>query len=129
MHYPRTEHSVRLPQRIRTIVCVAGLIAVLAPPSAAQERLCDNSFEDCRASILSLIRAERVGIDVSFWFMTDWRYSSESSRAGGPASRCEFCSIYDPTPPTRRRRVSARTSSTRVFRSVTKPRQGSITGR
>jgi phosphatidylserine/phosphatidylglycerophosphate/cardiolipin synthase-like enzyme len=87
MHYPRTEHSVRLPQRIRTIVCVAGLIAVLAAPSSAQERLCDNSFEDCRASILTLIRAERVGIDVSFWFMTDWRYSSEIIarwRAGVP---------------------------------------------
>ncbi len=44
---------------------------------AAQERLCDNSFEDCRALILQMIRAENVGIDVSFWFMDDARYSNE----------------------------------------------------
>jgi hypothetical protein len=44
---------------------------------APAERLCDNSFEDCRATILQMIRTETAGIDVSFWFMTDWRYSSE----------------------------------------------------
>jgi hypothetical protein len=55
---------------------------LLAPvPARAQERLCDNSFEDCRAHIISMIRAERVGIDVSFWFMTDWRYASELAAA------------------------------------------------
>ena len=47
---------------------------------AAQERLCDNAFEDCRTPILDLIRNERVGIDVSMWFMTDWRYSTEIIR-------------------------------------------------
>ncbi len=46
----------------------------------AQERLCDNSFEDCRTPILDLIRAETVGIDVSFWFMDDARYSAEIIR-------------------------------------------------
>ncbi|HET7220082.1 MAG TPA: phospholipase D-like domain-containing protein [Vicinamibacterales bacterium] len=52
--------------------------AVLAPsPASAQESLCDNSFQDCRAQIVQLIRAETVGIDVSFWFMTDSTYSSE----------------------------------------------------
>ena len=53
---------------------------LLASSTAAQERLCDNSFEDCRAPIIDLIRAERVGIDVSMWFMTDWRYSTEIIR-------------------------------------------------
>ncbi len=57
------------------------LTLTLAAPSAAQvapaDRLCDNSFEDCRATILQMIRNETAGIDVSYWFMTDWRYSSE----------------------------------------------------
>jgi phosphatidylserine/phosphatidylglycerophosphate/cardiolipin synthase-like enzyme len=57
-----------------------GLAVLLASSTAAQERLCDNSFEDCRAPIIDLIRAERVGIDVSMWFMTDWRYSTEIIR-------------------------------------------------
>jgi phosphatidylserine/phosphatidylglycerophosphate/cardiolipin synthase-like enzyme len=45
--------------------------------AGAQERLCDNSFEDCRTPILNMIRAETVGIDVSFWFMDDARYANE----------------------------------------------------
>jgi phosphatidylserine/phosphatidylglycerophosphate/cardiolipin synthase-like enzyme len=39
-----------------------------------QECLCDNAFEDCRAPLLTLINNETVGIDVSMWFMTDYRY-------------------------------------------------------
>ena len=45
-------------------------------PAQAAERLCDPSFEDCRAPLLTLIRNERVGIDVAFWFMEDTRYST-----------------------------------------------------
>jgi phosphatidylserine/phosphatidylglycerophosphate/cardiolipin synthase-like enzyme len=45
--------------------------------AAAQERLCDTQFEDCRAPLLDLIRNERVGIDVAFWFMEDSRYVPE----------------------------------------------------
>jgi phosphatidylserine/phosphatidylglycerophosphate/cardiolipin synthase-like enzyme len=52
----------------------------LSPAAHAQERLCDNAFEDCRATILQMIRNETVGIDVSFWFMDDARYSSEIIR-------------------------------------------------
>jgi phosphatidylserine/phosphatidylglycerophosphate/cardiolipin synthase-like enzyme len=42
------------------------------------EWLCDNSYQDCRTPILKAIGAEPVtgGIDVSYWFMTDWRYAS-----------------------------------------------------
>ena len=64
-------------------VTALTLTLTLATPSAAQvapapaDRLCDNSFEDCRATILQMIRAETAGIDVWYWFMTDWRYSSE----------------------------------------------------
>jgi len=52
--------------------------AVAGAPACADggECLCDSSYQDCRSSILQLINNETVGIDVSFWFMTDWRYSS-----------------------------------------------------
>ena len=57
------------------------LILTFATPSSAQvapaDRLCDNAFEDCRDTILRMIKNETAGIDVSYWFMTDWRYSSE----------------------------------------------------
>jgi len=60
---------------------VAMLIASAPMPAAqAQERLCDNAFEDCRAVILQMIRNETVGIDVSFWFMDDARYAHEIIR-------------------------------------------------
>jgi hypothetical protein len=53
--------------------------AVAAPPacSGTGECLCDSSYQDCRTPIIQLIRNEHVGIDVSFWFMTDQRYSQE----------------------------------------------------
>ena len=61
-----------------------ALTLTFATPSSAQvapaDRLCDNAFEDCRATILEMIRNETAGIDVSYWFMTDWRYSSEIIR-------------------------------------------------
>ena len=55
---------------------MAGL-ATLPARAAAAERLCDPAFEDCRTPLLDLIRSETVGIDVSFWFMEDARYSTE----------------------------------------------------
>lgn len=64
-------------RRVLLAMVAAGCIMAPARPAAAQERLCDNSYEDCRAIIINMIRAETVGIDVSFWFMTDSRYSSE----------------------------------------------------
>ena len=64
-----------------TAVTALTLILISATPSSAQvapaDRLCDNAYEDCRATILEMIRNEKAGIDVSYWFMTDWRYSSE----------------------------------------------------
>ena len=44
---------------------------------APQERLCDPTYEDCRADILQYIRQENVQIDMGFWMMTDARYSNE----------------------------------------------------
>jgi len=55
--------------------------AVAAPASCSGtgECLCDTSYENCRDALIQLIRNEPVGggIDVSFWFMTDWRFSGE----------------------------------------------------
>ncbi|MGE3403272.1 MAG: phospholipase D-like domain-containing protein [Vicinamibacterales bacterium] len=54
---------------------VVALVAT-APRADALERICDVAHEDCRAPLLTLIENETVGIDVSFWFMQDSRYSS-----------------------------------------------------
>ncbi len=60
------------------VTAVTALVLLTAAlPASAQERLCDNSYEDCRAAIIEMIRAENVGLDVSMWFMTDTRYSTE----------------------------------------------------
>jgi phosphatidylserine/phosphatidylglycerophosphate/cardiolipin synthase-like enzyme len=53
-----------------------ALVALAASPSAAREELCDPSFQDCRAPLLTLIKAETTEIDVGLWFMTDARYSN-----------------------------------------------------
>jgi hypothetical protein len=65
-------------------LCLLGFSAkdVHAQPAGAALRgagtyLCDIAYEDCRAEVLALIRNETVGIDLSFWFMTDARYSNE----------------------------------------------------
>ncbi len=49
------------------VFVVAGLIL----PASASERLCDVSFEDCRAQLIQLIQNENVEIDTAFWFMDD----------------------------------------------------------
>ena len=65
------------------------MVAILAAagPAAAQDQLCDNAFQDCRAPLLQLIQQETAGIDVSFWFMTDTAFSNaiiNRFRAGVP---------------------------------------------
>jgi hypothetical protein len=70
----------------RSSVLIAGLLSlcslvgvarpVSAQPLAPQERLCDPTFEDCRADILTYIQQETVEIDMGFWMMTDARYSN-----------------------------------------------------
>ena len=51
--------------------------ALFFPDPAAADTLCDSAFQDCRAHVVSLIRAEQVGIDVAFWFMKDETYTIE----------------------------------------------------
>ena len=55
--------------------------AVSAQTLPPQERLCDPTFQDCRADILTYIQQETVGIDMGFWMMGDARYSNELVRA------------------------------------------------
>jgi len=62
------------------VVALVALTAwgTLAPATArASEWLCDASYQDCRAPLLTLIRNEQYGIDVAFWFMEDARISAE----------------------------------------------------
>ena len=57
---------------------VPCLVAVNPISAHAQvERLCDPGGEDCRAILIDYIKAERVGIDVAFWFMEDAWIASE----------------------------------------------------
>ena len=55
------------------------LIGVLFLPARASalERICDPAFENCRSPLVTLIRAETVGIDVAFWFMEDQTLARE----------------------------------------------------
>jgi hypothetical protein len=57
-----------------TVFCIARPAS--AQPLAPQERLCDPTFQDCRADILTYIQQETVEIDMGFWMMTDARYSN-----------------------------------------------------
>jgi len=61
--------------------CIAVLFLTAATAASAQtlapqDRLCDPTFEDCRADILTYIQQETVEIDMGFWAMTDARYSN-----------------------------------------------------
>src|SRR2546423_7842445 len=53
----------------------------LVPRSHAAERLCDVSFEDCRAPLLALINKETVAIDTAFWFSSDPRFPNALIKA------------------------------------------------
>ena len=71
------------------LACVAVAAVALCAPvhTAAADRLCDPSFQNCRTPLLALIANERIGIDVAFWFMEDARYSKaiiERWKAGVP---------------------------------------------
>src|SRR4029078_12898347 len=55
---------------------IFAVILISASNVAAQERLCDPQFEDCRDQLINLINNEPPsgGIDVAFWYMADDRY-------------------------------------------------------
>ena len=62
---------------------------------APQERLCDPTYEDCRADILQYIRQETVEIDMGFWMMTDARYANELVSAWGRGVKIRL--LMDPS--------------------------------
>jgi hypothetical protein len=91
---------------------VAGLLCAAlgasAAPAQALDKLCDPANEDCRAVLISLIRAERVRIDVGFWFMEDARYTTElinRFKAGVPV-RVLMDPRANPTYPVNRTRLA-----------------------
>ncbi len=61
------------------LVSALLLVGVLLVPTRASalERICDVAFENCRSPLVTLIRNERVGIDVAFWFMEDANLAQE----------------------------------------------------
>jgi hypothetical protein len=68
--------------RVATIAALFAAVVALTPAEAhAAPTLCDASSESCRTLVLNLIAAEKVGIDVSFWFMDDARYPNALVKA------------------------------------------------
>jgi len=63
------------PQRLAIWFALVLPLAAAAPADAGT--LCDPSTTNCRTQLITLIRNERVGIDVAFWFMQDARYANE----------------------------------------------------
>ena len=93
---------VNMKRRARLVL---GLMVVLflgtSSSARALDRLCDPSHEDCRAVLINYIRAEKVGIDVGFWFMEDARYSYELVKrfqAGVPVRLISEVPPKDATP-------------------------------
>jgi uncharacterized protein (DUF2141 family) len=67
----------------RTVLALLFGLAFIGASTSAfaqtlgpQQRMCDPTFEDCRADILTYIQQETVEIDMGFWMMTDARYSN-----------------------------------------------------
>ena len=48
-----------------------GFVLLIVTSASATERFCDTSFENCRTPLLTLIKNEKVEIDLAFWFMDD----------------------------------------------------------
>jgi phosphatidylserine/phosphatidylglycerophosphate/cardiolipin synthase-like enzyme len=69
------------------MTCAAIAILGTAGTVAAQDNLCDNSYQDCRTPLINLINQETAGIDVSYWFMTDSVFANaiiQRANAGVP---------------------------------------------
>jgi len=61
---------------ILSIVVVLGTVSVATQtlPPRLGEWLCDPQFENCQTDLINLIKNEQQGIDIAFWYMTDFRY-------------------------------------------------------
>jgi hypothetical protein len=70
-----------VPGRLWIVGVVISILG-LAPSSAfgqaaSPHRLCDPAEVDCREILINTIRAEKIGLDVAFWFMEDHWIASE----------------------------------------------------
>ena len=70
--------------RVAALVVAFGFW--LAPTRASaqvvnQEFLCDSSITDCRQTVLQLMDAETVGIDIGFWYMEESQFADRLVRA------------------------------------------------
>ena len=71
----------------QSVMAALSLLITVTPNAFAQEKLCDTSVENCRIPLVSLIRQERIGIDVGVWFFKDTRIVDElvnAQRRGVP---------------------------------------------
>jgi phosphatidylserine/phosphatidylglycerophosphate/cardiolipin synthase-like enzyme len=72
----------------RFVITALAAAALCSPArAAAADRLCDASFQNCRTPLITLIKNERIGIDVGFWMMEDSRYATaliDRFKAGVP---------------------------------------------
>src|SRR4051812_7343476 len=75
------EVSKLLAKTAAFVLCVlaasADHLSAQTTAGPGQSHLCDVAYQDCRKEVWSLIDNERVGIDLSFWFMTDANYSNK----------------------------------------------------
>jgi phosphatidylserine/phosphatidylglycerophosphate/cardiolipin synthase-like enzyme/regulation of enolase protein 1 (concanavalin A-like superfamily) len=63
---------------LRSISALLFVGVLLFPARASTlERRCDVAFENCKSPLVTLIRNEKVGIDVAFWFMEDANLAQE----------------------------------------------------
>jgi phosphatidylserine/phosphatidylglycerophosphate/cardiolipin synthase-like enzyme len=85
---------------IRVCTVIPAALLLFSSRAVALERICDPAYENCRTPLLALIDAERVGIDVAFWFMDDARYSAALIRrfqAGVPVRIIFDTQAIEPT--------------------------------
>ena len=61
-----------MPSSARRVPLFAfAALSFLLPRPAAADVMCDPSYQDCRATLLTYIRNETVSIDLAMWFMED----------------------------------------------------------
>jgi hypothetical protein len=65
-------HRISIGGILLLIVCLG-----VPKTASALEDICDPANRNCRTTLINLIRSEKVGIDVAFWFMEDPRYTTE----------------------------------------------------
>ena len=66
-----------LPLKVFSSALMMAAALFIPSRATALERICDVAHENCKNPLVTLIRAEKVGIDVAFWFMEDQNLAQE----------------------------------------------------